>query len=88
MGMNNRIAPIILLVCLSLVGCSNTGYVPVVASTQTPDPAQVFVNANSSQATALSSKIISTSLSHLEKLGLIQAQPTAKIDQIMRCNRR
>lgn len=32
-------------------------------------------------ATALSSKIISTSLNHLEKLGLIQAQPTAKIEK-------
>lgn len=51
--MSNRTALIILLVCLSLVGCSNTGYAPMPTTTQTPDPAQVFVNANSSQATAI-----------------------------------
>ena len=52
-NMNNRALSMILLICLLLVGC-NTAPASAPAFAQTPDPAQVFVDANSSQATAIS----------------------------------
>ena len=51
--MNNRALLMLLPVCLLLVGCI-TAPASAPAYAQTPDPAQVFVNANSSQATAIS----------------------------------
>jgi len=51
--MNNKVSSFILLVCLLLVSCT-TAPTAVPVGIQTPDPVQVFVDANSSQATAVS----------------------------------
>ena len=51
--MNNKASSFLLLVCLVLVGCATSPSVSPLAI-QTPDPIQVFVDANSSQATAVS----------------------------------